>query len=168
MIYRYGDMLSPVNLGGVKWLFFTANSSLNRHGELVMGRGAAKEIKKQWPKTAKYLGDRIARLSGRDYYILDSGVIAGDITCPCHIGAFQVKQGWWEQARLDLIDQSAIRLRELALRQPVPIYLNFPGIGYGRLKHKKQDIEAILAMLPDNVFVWQYGPEAMAPVKEQS
>lgn len=149
MQLKTGDMFRNLN-PQVKALFVTTNSFVKRSGALVMGRGAALTAKRQYPGLDLALGKQVKARSG---HLKRYGLvwIQRNGTPPI-VGAFQVKYAWYDRANLDLIRYSTERLSEFAERVDGLIYLNFPGIGNGKLAF--DDVLPIVSTLPDNVYVW--------------
>lgn len=140
------DYSKPHSLRSV--ILFTGNSYINQRGELVMGRGAALTVKKQFPDLPKKFGDCIA-VKGKEY-----GVIF--VTqFPLHtMGVFQVKQHFKDKADTLLIKNSTKKLKKYADQSPhLFFHMNFPGIGWGGLTEKQ--VMPIIETLPDNVWIYK-------------
>jgi hypothetical protein len=149
MILKTGDMWSVCDEADL--FLFTANSTLNSKGELVMGRGMAKQVKERIDWLPKDFGDDISRFcgSGGEFFLLLPRW--KDI----NVGAFQVKFHWKEPADTLLIAASTVVLNWWARsNRSKAIHLNYPGIGNGGLA--VEQVEPIIAVLPDNVTVWKY------------
>ena len=124
----------------------TTNSFLTSEMKLVMGRGAAWQLKVKVPGIDKIFGRMIYKTCG---HLGRYGLIFHE-----RYGAAQVKFRFDEKAQLELIEFSMTMLSVAATRDRKSIFnINFPGIGNGRLK--KHDVKSILEMLPDNVHVWE-------------
>jgi hypothetical protein len=146
MLLRKGNMWkSEANL-----ILFTGNSTIRKDGALVMGRGAALQTKQIFPGIEFELGKKITLADISKPY----GVIICETYSEPEIGVFQVKRNWRDDADTNLIRFSCIKLAEVANSYKL-IALNFPGIGYGRLK-RNYVIGIIISYLPDNVEVWEY------------
>lgn len=132
-------------------ILVTTNSFVKKNGELVMGRGAAKEAKELFPDFSLDLGYEITNIYGKKYGII---IIPYD-RYDRLLGAFQVKYNWWEDADLDLIKFSTeILCKEMNENfNDLKCSLNFPGIGNGRLKY--DDVLDIVKVLPDNVSLYR-------------
>lgn len=139
-IFREGNLFKE---DGCK--FITANSHLTKDLRLVMGRGAAQELKTILPGIDKIFGKIIHRTCG---HLGLYGLIKHD---PC--GIFQVKYNFRDKADLDLIRFSINLLTGEAKKTGRIIHLNYPGIGYGQLS--KEVIRPLLDILPDNVHIWE-------------
>lgn len=125
-------------------MLVTTNAEINKSGELVMGKGAAKELKGRSPNFPRIIAEEI-----------DNRRIYGMIMLGKY-GVFQVKFGFRERARLDLIAYSCGMLVEMASIDFMDTFsLNFPGIGWGGLKY--DDVFPFVNTLPDNVEVWVNG-----------
>jgi len=134
-------------------LIFTGNSFIKRNGELVMGRGMALEVKKRYPFVPKLIGELIRSYPNPRKYGL---AILENLKLPFKIGSFQVKYHFRDPANMELIRYSTSLLREYAEKnQHLTVFLNFPGIGYGRLKRLEGEIKRIISELPDNVYIWK-------------
>ena len=123
----------------------TTNSFLTNKKKLVMGRGAACQLKMKVPGIDKIFGEMIHETCGHlgRYGLLFNG----------KYGAFQVKYRFDEKADLDLIKFSMEILTWVAQRDRYIYSINFPGIGNGKLE--KDDVKPLLDILPDNVYVWE-------------
>ena len=146
--------------GGSGSFIITTNSFVKKDGNLVMGRGIAKQACNMFketssqPNIASHFGKAIKDTSGHlgEYNLI--------LPHPFHhkdlaysIGAFQVKYHWADKADYDLIRRSTIVTRWFALTWHwVTINLNFPGIGNGHLD--KDKVYDIVRVLPDNVIIW--------------
>ena len=147
MILEKGDMWSAFRYSDL-WLF-TGNSHVKRNGELVMGRGLAKEVKEEFPASPGYLGWLIREIG---CHLGTYGVLRSD-NVP-KIGVFQVNHDFLEAAKLSLIGFSCIRLMEIIKRGEFKnLHLNFPGIGNGKLD--RAHVLPIISELPDCVHVWE-------------
>lgn len=124
-------------------LLFTGNAYVKNSGALVMGRGAAQQVRDTYPGADTWFGARIKR-QGDEY-----GVIINPVN---GFGIFQVKHHYHDKASLSLIAVSARDLRIVAWSFPDILFrCNFPGIGNGGLE--RDEVESVLdsANLPDNV-----------------
>lgn len=134
-------------------ILVTGNSYINQRGELVMGRGAALELKEKFPSFPKKFGTQILSSCGHlgEYNLIFISVI-GDRD----YGIFQVKYHYRDNASLDLINRSVEYLIHIANYVDIhgqSISMNFPGIGWGRLNEK--DVRPILEKLPNNVTIYK-------------
>ncbi len=148
MILKTGDMWQDSKADAI---LFTANSTVRKDGALVMGRGAAEQAQIRFPGCNMMFGKLIQK-TGPNY-----GVILLPRGHQDHrfLGAFQVKYHFSDKADIDLIDYSCGMLGLLAniLMPGIRYAVNFPGIGWGRLK--REDVLPVISKLPDNVEVWE-------------
>ena len=154
MKQQSGDMWSVTAGLTPKDLFcVTTNAQVRKKdGALVMGRGIALEAAQRYPGLQQEAGRRItehlalrARLGRPDRFygllVIRAGTVPG---LDFHLGLFQVKDHWKDEASPGLIASSARRLhaalspslRLRAIHSPWAGgvgHLNYPGIGNGRL-----------------------------------
>lgn len=129
------------------WIGVTTNGTVKRNGCLVMGRGVALQAKNHVPSIDLILGDHVET----------DGNICAFICADLErkIFSFPVKDNWWERANLKLIASSTAQLKVYAEKHPDQIfYLPKPGCGNGGLQWS--DVEEILSILPDNVYIVDY------------
>lgn len=144
---RSGNMWE--HTGEYDLILVTSNANLNQHGELVMGAGAAKHVRDNYPGLAKTFGNHVR---GHELYgILTIGKAQ---RFKEEIGLFQTKINWLEKSNVGVIAYSCGMLTAIAREERVHqrICLNFPGIGYGGLHPK--DVLPYVQMLPENVDLW--------------
>ena len=149
MKHCIGDMFDSFPAFTV-WLI-TTNAFIKKTGELVMGRGAAAQTVRLWPEMPRLFGNIITHMN--TYGV----VIAADLGDDRHIGAFQVKHYWGDEATIDLIEHSCMMLNKMALSMPEHTFrLNYPGIGNGRLRIDQVNpiLEAYLTA--PNIEVWRF------------
>lgn len=131
-------------------LLFTANSTTNNQGELVMGAGFAKCVKDWFPDMPDKIGYVITTSSGPDYGLAYAPT---NVKNPFLVMAFQVKHSFWKPASLALISTSANMLTSYAsLNRDLKMCLNFPGVGAGKLS--VDQVLPLLKNVPDNVDIW--------------
>jgi hypothetical protein len=139
LIHELLDYSKPWSLPHI--YLFTGNPVRRADFGLVMGRGAAKQVRDSWPGIDKKIRTRRP---------VDFTKIQPDQW----IGWFQVKRHWRDPADLELIRASAEMLTSIAsLNSHIFFHLNAPGIGNGRLFWS--DVEPILEPLPDNVLIYK-------------
>jgi hypothetical protein len=142
-------------------ILVTANSYINAKGELVMGRGAALELKNKFPKIAYSFGKMIKYYSKHlgEYRVLLVDPLASyaepnDIQGR-YYGIFQVKYNFKAQADLDLIGRSVDKLNIIS-KSPFfsehKISMNFPGIGFGG--RTMEEVLPIISKLNDKVTLY--------------
>ena len=129
----------------------TTNSFIKKNGELVMGRGIAKEAKDRFPQLPVYAGKIIKEKCGHlgvyGFYVSRHWPLT-------KIGLFQTKRHWRDNASIDLIKMSLTGLDFWLIgREDKIVCLNFPGIGNGGLE--RDQVLALLEFLPDNVKVYE-------------
>ena len=139
--FRTGEMFQSSG-----YIVVTTNSFLTTEGKLVMGRGAAWQLKQKVPGIDKIFGKLINENCG---HLGCYGLIFFE-----RYGAAQVKYRFDEKANLELITHSMTMLSIMAGNNNKGIYnINYPGIGNGGLK--ENEVRPIIEMLPDNVHVWK-------------
>lgn len=154
MILKEGNMWDALDEAHL--FLITANATVRKDGELVMGRGMALQAKQRFPLLPKDLGDWVVPASGERF--AKYGVVLpywGGVEK--QLGAFQVKYHYGDKADLDLIQYSTNFLIELLEEQKGRIrnvHLNFPGIGYGGLK--EEQVLPIVQQLLDIVTIWKF------------
>lgn len=148
-----GDMWSIY--GKTDLFLVTTNPIVNRNGELVMGRGIAKQMADRFPGAAKEFAIQtaIGRTTGNPFV---STLYYESVFGKQTVGYFMVKAHWKEPAKITIIMQSTAALIRLANRSKLMqrIDLNFPGIGNGKLD--RDYVKPLLDYLPDNVYIWEY------------
>jgi hypothetical protein len=146
-------------------ILVTTNSYVRSNGTLVMGRGAAAELRRHYPEAESVFGAKVQNVAGLGIYITYGVLIS---PCPiCQVdhdpkvhmmglkpryGIFQVKYHWGKPAVPELIQYSVAKLMTLA-PQYESISLNYPAIGNGGLS--KDTVWPLIKGLPDNVTVWE-------------
>jgi hypothetical protein len=137
----------------------TTNSTIKgANGALVMGRGAALELKERVLGIDLECGDVIRdfahehRHKNYGFQVVRAPSWKEGEPWKVGIGIFQVKHHFKDKADPGLIATSVMGLTEYARKYPqVNVRLNFPGIGAGRLK--REDVEPLLEALPNNVTI---------------
>ena len=126
---------------------FTGNGSVKNNGAIVMGRGAAKQVRDSYPGIDKKLGMHISLCPQAYFFHI---AIASDQ----FIGWFKVKNHWQQPADLKLIELATTALSLHASEYPIHTYhMNFPGVGNGRLNDSA--VLPIIESLPDNVWIYR-------------
>lgn len=126
-------------------LCITTNGMVKNNGDAVMGRGIAAQFKTKYPFGPAILGDKIKRNGNVYQPIMWNDTIT--------YTSFPVKHLWMQKADLKLIEQSALALREDALKnRDKKFLLPRPGCGNGSLNWK--DVKPLIEnILPDNVYI---------------
>ena len=144
LIHNLLDYSVPWQLPDV--FLFTGNPVIKRNGAIVMGRGAAKQVRDTYPGIDKSFG---VVLTKKPEAVLAWVSVAADQ----HLGWFKVKQHWQNNASLELITYATEALMRVAETHPATTFhMNFPGIGNGKLNSNA--VLPILHALPDNVWVY--------------
>ena len=126
---------------------FTGNPVVKNNGAIVMGRGAAKQVRDSFPGIDKAFGQAVRRNP-------KAHILSVTISPQRYLGWFKVKDHWAEDAKVELIDQSVNALRAIAIKHRDTTYhMNYPGIGNGKLDIKT--VHHILQHLPDNVRIYK-------------
>lgn len=156
MILRCGNLFESMD----DVILVTTNSYINKLGALVMGRGAALEMKTIYPGIEKYFGKKVLEnfslpptatgQMGRYGVVLKENNVGPQD----YLGIFQVKYNFRDEADLGLIEYSTEKLKFLIDDGFInlDISMNFPGIGFGQLSARK--VLPIIEKLPDNVMVY--------------
>ncbi len=137
MIEVYGNLWEH----DADWRGITTNATIKNNGEIVMGRGCAREAKEKYRHIPTELAT-VIRLYGNDVHWFH----------PERLFSFPVKHNWWEQADFDLIKKSAYQLNEVAKYATDKTFLlPKPGCGNGGLRW--EDVRPLIKYLPDNVLI---------------
>ncbi len=144
MILERGNMWDV--FGKTDVFVITTNPIVRHDGAVVMGRGIAREAKTRYPELPYDFAYMLEKYPSNVGYI-------GDYSSQ-RVYWFMVKQHWREAADLGIIEQSVDELSALFNYTNERVDLNFPGIGYGKLK--REDVLPLLQTLPDNIHVWEY------------
>lgn len=144
LILERGDMWSVYDSTDV--FMITTNPKIKNNGEVVMGRGIAREARDRIPGLAKDFGDMLRKYPSNIGYI-------GQYGRP-RVYWFMVKDHWAEPARLDIIKRSVDELQHYYGYTDERVDLNFPGIGNGGLP--REEVLPLLKDLPDNIHIWEY------------
>ena len=139
------DYATPWTLPNV--YLFTGNPIVKNNGAIVMGRGAAKQVRDTYPQIDITFGNILS---------IKKTLHLAWVTLPNeqHIGWFKVKEHWSDPAILSLIEESTKQLTNVALKNSdLTFHMNFPGVGNGKLN--EHDILPILKTLPNNVTIYR-------------
>lgn len=130
-----------------KYVCITVNRFVKRDGNLVMGRGCAKEAKDRYPDISKRLGTI--------YYQNIKEKYAPVIVLPdLRLIAFPVKDHFMNPAKLEIIENSCKELMNvIEIRKIKEVYLPRPGCGVGRLDWGRVVKPVISQLLDDRVVV---------------
>ena len=131
---------------------FTGNSTIKNNGGIVMGRGAAKQVRDTYSGIDRRYGMALSKERADDVYKPHLMWVA--IQPKMILGWFKVKHHWKDPADVVLIARSALDLAELATKHSKHIFhMNFPGIGNGQLE--EENVLPLLRNLPDNVLIYK-------------
>lgn len=127
----------------------TTNGTVKQNGRAVMGRGCAKEAALRYPKISRLLSERLRARGNHVQFFSDIEI--GD-----RIGlfTFPVKHHWNEPADLALIARSTTEFQAQLL--PSSVYV-LPRPGCGNGQRTWDEVRPIVAVLPDNVHVIDFG-----------
>lgn len=133
----------------------TTNSYIRNDGEVVMGRGIAKQAKQLFEDLPLALGNKIEESCG---HLGTYGLMPSNRSKIDQMVAFQVKTHFKNDADLSLIEGSAKALGQMAYTYSDRRFdLNFPGIGNGG--RSQDEVMPIVEQLPDNVHIWRFRRE---------
>jgi hypothetical protein len=129
-----------------KMIGVTTNGIVKDNGELVMGKGIAKEFKKRFPFLPQELGERVEKSGNRPYFIPIKNQI---------IFSFPTKNDYREDSDIDLIMKNATYLSNWIEINTSMNFLNAedcalltrPGCGNGNL-----DWELDVRPIIENIF----------------
>ena len=144
----YGEMFDKYQYQNTDVFLVTGNSYINSFGELVMGRGAALQLKQLAPALPKIFGSLIEQYYGhlQEYNLIIIKLLHD-------VGVFQVKTHFKSKADLRLIERSVFKLHQYARLFPWRhIVMNYPGIGNGG--RTREEVEPLIKTLPDNVHIY--------------
>jgi O-acetyl-ADP-ribose deacetylase (regulator of RNase III) len=123
----------------------TTNGDVNGKGRAVMGRGVASQAAGIFPRIKWRLGELLLE-KGNIVHKLDFDRYSFSVV------TFPVKEHYYQQARLELIERSAQQLYDLANEHSWnKIILPRPGCGNGGLKW--QTVKPIIDWLDDRFMV---------------
>jgi hypothetical protein len=127
-------------------ILITTNAIVRKDVHLVMGRGCAREAMQRILGLAEYLGRGVLK-NGNKMQMYREGKSKVLMTFP-------TKNAWWEKADLKLIAKSAVRLKEVAEKNPHKTFvLPRPGCGNGGLKWADVKNLVQIQQLPNNVLI---------------
>ena len=138
LIERRLDYSAPWQLPDL--YLFTGNPIRRNDGGLVMGRGAARQVRDSYPG----IDQRIKTHCNITFTLIQNTQ---------WIGWFKVKKHFMDDADLSLIAKSTLMLRQIAThRKDCTFHMNFPGIGNGRLQ--LHTVQQVVQQLPNNVLLY--------------
>ena len=120
----------------------TTNGFVKNNGEVVMGRGCAREAVRKYPRLPLLLGDSLKASGNKTFHFWLKD----------HILTMPVKHYWWEEADMDLIKKSANELIAIANSWEFEVVaMPRPGCGNGKLDWK--EVGPMLNEILDDRFV---------------
>lgn len=123
-----------------EWIVITTNGFVKKNGELVMGRGTAKQAMTRYPGIAYALGQK--RLTEGNICFVNQSL---------KIITFPVKKAWMDKADVTLIRDSFVQLIKLLDKLKIQkIYVPKPGCGNGGLNWKIDVEPIVIAHADDN------------------
>lgn len=142
---RYGDLYKS----DMEYKCFTANSTLNKNNELIMGKGNALIVKEMYPELPKVFGSEIK----------DKSLFGISLDVNTNIIAFQTKIDWKENSTADIIKNSISKLNDFAINvSPSSIGIPFPGINNGKL-NENLVMQYLLELKHSNTYIWKSKPD---------
>lgn len=147
------DVFIPnYSISGNGVISVTTNATVKMNGELVMGRGAARDAARKYMQIPQEAGRRILLLRNNGMMAYGFQMLTIPALMMPGFGIFQVKHFFYDKASLDLIKKSTEMLAAFALGLPHWYFnLNYPGIGNGGLA--EEQVWPIVKWLPDNVYI---------------
>jgi len=127
----------------------TTNMVVKSNGELVMGKGIAKDFNERFPGLAKQWGERTQEII--DGKMPTNIIVSGFFLEPCRV-SFPTKHHWKDKSDIKLIERSAGLL--YAISQAIgwkKILVPRPGCSNGGLNWEK-DVKPILEKVFDDRF----------------
>jgi hypothetical protein len=124
------------------WVGIPTNGHIRADGKATMGAGIAAQAAARYPELPRLLGAHLRALGNRLFTVEY-----------LRIATIPTKHHWWDPADLDLIEQSALELRDWLDKHPdIRIAIPRLGCGCGRLEWK--NVRPILSpILDDRVIV---------------
>lgn len=138
MIERNGDIWTS----GADVICVTTNGMLKRNGELVMGKGIAMEAIQRFPTLGKLLGHHV-KCSGNYPIVIDFDDVK--------IASFPTKNDWRKDSDIQLIEESAILLKNVLPKDVKHVAMSRVGCGNGNLNWNR--VKAVLKPILDDRFV---------------
>ena len=126
-----------------KVIVITTNGFVKNDGCAVMGRGCALQAARKWPELPKALGRELKQHGNKVFNFKVDGYKS--------LVTFPVKHKWFEEASLDLIRISALRLSNKADNWKwKEVFVPKPGCGNGGLDW--EDVKPVLEEFLDDRF----------------
>jgi hypothetical protein len=157
ILIEHRDMFTE-ELHQADLLLVTGNSFMKHDGRLVMGAGAAKQLRSYISSSLfhydleKHFGAALSVLFSNPH-LCTYGIMYDCIKENAPLfGVFQTKYHWKDKACLSLIELST-HILSIISAQFMRIAVNFPGIGSGGLH--EDDVFPIISQLPNNVYIYK-------------
>lgn len=152
--YKYGDMFKKYKVRNSLFVI-TTNSYVRKDGCLVMGRGAALQLKNEYPEVAEKAGRYIVRFK-EEYKHSDYLFFTLKDKGRPFLGFLQVKRHFKDEAHIQLICDSIGHMNQFVETAPwiKEVNMNYPGIGFGGLEKKK--VKPALKILGKRFNIWQF------------
>lgn len=139
------DYSTPWTLPNV--YLFTGNPVIKNNGAIVMGRGAAKQVRDSYLNIDIAFGNAIQDKP-------DNHIVWVILPNNQYIGWFKVKEHWANPAIISVIQESIDELRIIADKNlDLNFHMNYPGVGNGKLD--VGSVQHMLEVLPENIFIYQ-------------
>lgn len=123
----------------------TTNGITKRNGELVMGRGVAKQAVDRFPSINYDLGNLVKRNGNIVYYLEQF-----------NIASFPTKHDWCSKSDIELIKRSCYQLNAILDKLNRLAVLPRPGCSNGLLDWEREVKPVISQILSDRVWVITY------------
>lgn len=124
---------------------FTGNPVRKNNGAIVMGAGAAKEVRDNYPGIDKQFGAVVDSADRLKFVVIGENQ---------ELGWFCVKEHWAYNANLEIIAESVEALDIVARRFPqITFHMNYPGIGNGKISIIH--VAPLVQRLPNNVILYR-------------
>lgn len=150
LLQRFKECVGNIWSSGADLICITTNPVINKRGEVVMGRGTARQAKDCFPGIASRFAEQVM-LYGNHVQIIWSDPL---------IACFPVKHDWRDAADPKLIERSAAELYAMVSAKPamrhaclpidVKVALPRPGCSNGRLLW--EDVKPLLVPILDERF----------------
>lgn len=117
------------------------NGSINKSGDLVMGRGLAYQARKKYQDLSRILAGLVKMNGNVVQYIPEYNIIS-----------FPVKHSWNQIADIKLIEQSTIQLMELKEKNNIETII-LPKVGCGNGKLQFNEVKKVLEKYLDDNYI---------------
>lgn len=129
-------------------ILVSGNSFITKEDKLVMGKGAARQMKDRLPGIDLYLGNYIRNTCEH------LGFYGVALATNCANGVFQTKFHFKDNSKLEIIKQSVYVLNKFLEEYPdFKVSMNYPGIGLGNLK--EEQVYPIIVNLSNRITIYK-------------